>query len=907
MSGRRAVAVAERAYAWLLRGLPTSLVSQHGREARADFSRVVRAANESAGGTGVIRALVPAVLDVVRRIPVEHWHAHRERRAAGTNGSSGRNGLRRGEKVKDIVSELWRAARSLLRRPGYAGAAILTLGLGIGANVAIFTIVNSVLLRPLAYPDSDRIVQIRHHAPGLGLPELNNSPGLIQLYRDEARSLQSLTATNAHDVNLTGGDRPARVRKVSVDVEFFDVFATRPVIGRAFNADDVARDASPVAILMHDAWRSRFGGDPAVLGSRIELDGESTEVIGVMPEGFAYPDPSTVALVPAWLNVDEGFGAFGIRGLARLAEGSTLESATAEFAVLQGRIPDVWPDLEQTFLDQAGWAVSVNRLRDLTVKDIERALWVLFGTVGLVLLIAGANVANLFLVRAESRQREVAIRSALGATRRRLASTFISESVLLGLGGGVVGSVLAWGGVRLLVASGPAGLPRLHEIGVDGAALAFGAALSVLAGLALGLMPMFGRQRDEMAMTLREGGRTATAGKRRYRTRNLLIAGQVAMAVVLLASSGLMLRSVLRLSAVDPGLDPNGVLTVGVAWGNDRDREATTQFYDRVLEALAAIPGVEAVGAINALPLDPISLNGGSFDIESAPRPDDEIPPTAMYSAVTPGFFETVGIDIIDGRYPERGDHLGGPPVVWISEQFARDHFIDGAIGERIRFGSDTIWADIAGVVSDVRTFGLREEMLLMAYYPLTTTASADRSLMHFAVRARGDAAALLPSIRDAVARVDPNVPLTSARTMDDVVASSMAEMSFTVVLLAIAAAVALLLGAIGLYGVVSWVVAQRTHEMGVRIALGARPADVRTMVVRQGMIVTIAGIIVGLVVALGATRLLASLLYEVSAYDPLTFTIVPIVLFAVSLLAAWLPARRAAAVDPLTAMRVEG
>jgi predicted permease len=345
------------------------------------------------------------------------------------------------------------------------------------------------------------------------------------------------------------------------------------------------------------------------------------------------------------------------------------------------------------------------------------------------------------------------------------------------------------------------------------------------------------------------------------------------------------------------------VLTVGVALGDAGDAGAATSFYDRVLEEIAAIPGVEAVGAINALPLAPVGLNGGSFDIESRPRPDDAIPPTAMYSLVMPGFFETLGMDVIEGRHPERRDHAGGPAVAWISETFAREHFPDGAIGERIQF-SDTTWNEIVGVVSDVRTFGLREDAGRMAYLPMSTATTADRDLMHYAIRTRGDAAVLMPAIRDAVARVNADVPLTSVRTMDEVITASMAQMSFTVVLLGIAAAVALLLGAIGLYGVISWVVAQRTHEMGVRIALGARPADVRAMVVSQGIAVTVAGIAVGLVGALAATRLMSSLLFEVSAWDPLTFALVPLLLLAVSLAAAWLPARRAAAADPLASMR---
>lgn len=907
MSRERVVRHAERLYAWLFRGLPAELVSEHGMEARSDFGVMVR---RSRGGVaGIAWTLVRAALDVARRMPVEHWRSRAERRRtpvadAGTGGGEG-GGRGGGDRFRDGLTGLAQALRALRRRPGYTAIAVVTLGLGIGANVALFTVVDSVLLRPLAYPESERIVQIRHHAPGINLPELNNAPGLIDLYRREARTLESVTVVNVVEANLFGDDRPSRVRIVSTDMEFFDVFGTRPLLGRAFDAADVQRDASPVAILMYGTWQTRFGGDPSILGQRIELDGESTEIIGVMPRGFAYPDARTVALVPEYLDLSDGFSSFGLRGFGRIADGSTLEAARVEITGLQRRLPDVWTDVQPEFLERAGWSVTVDRLRDLTVEDIERALWVLFGTVGIVLLIAGANVANLFLVRAESRRREVAIRSALGATRRRLASTFLAESLLLGAGGGLIGIVMALAGIRVLVAAGPAGLPRLEEIGVDGLSLLFAALLSVVAGVILGALPMLGPARGSDAGTLREGGRTSTAGRGRLRARNLLIMSQVAMALVLLIGSGLMLRSVVRLGHANAGIDPKGVTTVGIAWG-EGDRADAARFYDRVLEQAAAIPGVESIGAVNALPLDPHGLNGGSFHIVSRPTAEDEIPSTAMYSAVTPGFFETLRIDLVEGRYPQRADQTGGPPVVWISERFAREQFPDGALGERIWFGADTLPAEIVGVVGDVRTWGMREDEGLMAYFPLTTSASVDLGLMNFVLRTRGDAGAMVQAMRQTVSRIDPRVPLTTVRTMDQVLASSVAELSFTMVLLAIAAVVALMLGAVGLYGVISWVVAQRRHEMGVRIALGARPADVRDMVVRQGLQVTLAGIAIGIVCALGATRILASLLFEVSATDPLTFIATPMLLTGVGALAAWLPARRAAAADPLQAMRQE-
>ncbi len=805
--------------------------------------------------------------------------------------------------VAGWMSELRLAARMLWRRPGYAAIAMLTLGLGIGANVAIFTVVNSVLLRPLPWPGSDRIVQIRHHAPGLQMQQLENSAATLTLYRESARTIEHVAGLRMQQTNLTGVDPPTRVQVVATGPEFFDVFATRPVLGRAFQPQDVREGAAPVAILMYDTWRTRFGGDPAVLGRHIDFDGMSTEIVGVMPRGFTWPDPHTVALLPLYVDPAVDFGMFGMRGLARLAPGATVASARREITALQRRIPDRFPDMTQDFLDRAGWSVSLDRLRDVETADIAPSLWVLFGTVGLVLLIAGANVANLFLVRAESRQRELAVRAALGGSRWRLARVFLAESTLLGAAGGVAGFVLALLGVRALVAFGPGQLPRLHEVRVDATVVGFGAALSLLAGLALGMLPLPRTRRASLTATLRDGGRGATAGRERYRARRLLIVLQVSLALVLLVGTGLMLRSVLRLRAVDPGIHAGDVLTVGVSRGAG-DPAAARVFYQSVLDRIGAIPGVIRVGATNALPLAG-GFKLGSFQIESKPRTETEVPPVTMFCVVTPGFFESLGIPLRAGRAPEASDQEGDAPVAWVNEMFAEQYLDRHALGEHVRLeGPDSTWLEIAGVVGDVRMFGLKEPVRPMMYVPMSSRAPADIKLMSFAIHSAQAPGVLLAAVRQAIAAVDRNVPITSARTMDDIIAASVASASFTVLLLGIASVVALVLGGVGLYGVIAYVVSQRRQEMGLRIALGARPAEVRAMVVRQGLTVTLVGVGIGLPAALALTRLLASLLFEVSARDPLTFAVVPVVLIAVGWLAAWLPARRAAAVSPLLALR---
>lgn len=809
--------------------------------------------------------------------------------------------------METLLQDLRVALRRLRASPGFTGVATLTLALAIGANVAIFTVVNAVLLRPLPYPDAERIVWVHHHAPGLELEELETSVGLIEHYREGARTLTPMAGVVTRGRNLTGGDRPARVRVAEVTPELFDVLATRPALGRPFLASDVEEGAAAVAILTHAAWQSRFGGAPDIIGRRVEVDGRSTEIVGVMPPGFAFPEPETALLLPLRLDPALGFGTFGIRGLARLAPGVELDAARRELAALQHRIPERFPEITADWLDRAGWSVSLEPLRDRVVGDAATTLWVLFGTVGLVLLVAGANVANLFLVRADARRREMAVRAALGASGGRIARTFLAESVLVGLPAGILGVLIAMAGVGLLVAHGPAELPRLHEVGVDGRVLAFAAALSVIAGLALGALPLPRLARQSSAALLRSGGRGSTAGRERHRARRLLIVSQMALALVLLVSAGLMLRSVARLHAVDPGFRAEGVLAVGVSLGDDAGRERAVAFYHRVLDEVAGLPGVASVGATNGLPIETSGTNGGSFRIESRPTADDELPPVAMWTAVTDGYFRTLGIPLLEGRAPVRSDAQGGRPVAWVNETFAR-RFLDGhALGERLRFGADTTWAEVVGVVGDVRAFGLDEEVPPMAYLPMTTTATATAlELMHLVVRTDGAPAALALAIRAAVDRVDPTVPLTTVRPMEEILASSLARTSFTMALLAVAAGLALVLGVVGLYGVISYIVSQRTTEFGIRIALGARPTAVRAMVLREGLALALAGVIVGLIAAVATTRLLASLLFEVSAHDPATFAAVAAVLTGVSLLATYVPARVATRVDPMRVLRTD-
>ena len=804
-----------------------------------------------------------------------------------------------------LGTDLRQAARSLMRRPAFTIVAALTLALGIAANVAIFAVINGVLIRPLPYPESETIVSIQHHAPGLNLPELENSPGTLAIYRRHARSFSSIAGVQENSRNLTGGVQPVRVQVAEVTPSWFDVMQVQPLRGRRFVEADADTLAPPVALLTYEGWQAQFGGREDVVGSLVQIDGESTEVIGILPRR-AYTNPDMSVLLPSFIDPDGPIGTFGIVGIARLAPGVTLETAQAEVTQLQSRIPEQSNgEMTMEVLQRFGWSASLQTLRERITGDVRPALLVVLGTVAFLLLVACASVANLFLVRAESRQRESGLRLALGASRVRLAASFLSESMVLGIAGGVIGMVLAAFGVRALIAAAPPELPRLHEVSVDATVLGFALVLSVFAGLLFGLLPLPQQLGAPLQQLVRDG--RGSAGRDRQRVRKTLIVAQIALALVLLTGSMLMLRSFEQLRSVDPGVDPAGVLTMGVSMGDGVTRLAATQGYQRITDEAAALPGVAHAGVVNALPLDPDGTNGGSFLIESRPRAEDAIPPVAFYSAISAGYFEAIGTTLQQGRSVERADIEQARPVVWVSESFARD-FLDGnALGERIRPDNASDWMEIVGVVRDVRTFGLREPIRPMMYIPMTLPiGSMQVGSMTLVMRTGGDPAALAPAARAAVQRAEPNVPITTARPMAAVVRESMADTAFTTTILMIAAVVALALGAIGLYGVIGYVVAQRTQEIGVRIAIGAAPQEVRRMVLREGMVLALVGVVIGTVAAALLTRGLESVLYDVSRLDPLTFVVVPIVLLVTSALAAWVPARRAAAIAPLEALRTD-
>ncbi len=813
--------------------------------------------------------------------------------------------------------------RELRRGPGFLLVAVFTLAVGIGANAAIFTVVNAVLIRPLPYAEPERLVKVWHTAPGLKMDQFPHSDATYVLYRKHNRVLEELGIYWDGSVTLTGGEEPERVDASGVTGSVFSVLRAAPALGRRIQEADERPGAENVAVLSHALWRRRFGGDPQAVGKTLHVDGVVRRIVGVMPEEFRFPSAEAELWLPMTLDPARPEpGNFNYDAVGRLRPGVSTKRATRELSALVWRIPEEFPQaqISRGMLESSKLAVLVSPLRDEVVGPIARILWVLLGSVGCILLIACANVANLFLVRAEGRQREMAVRNALGATRGEVARLFLGESLLLSLAGGALGLALAAAGTRLLVSLRPEGIPRLEEIGVDFTVLAFTVLLSLLAALVTGGLAALRYGAPKLAPALKEGGRGDTSGRARHRARNVLVAAQLALALVLLVSSGLMVKSFWRLRGVDPGFDPRGVLTVNLDLPGPgyQDSFANARFIRRLLETVAAVPGVEKVGTISHLPLGGGNSNS-SYSFEDFPLPPDQVPPILGTRFASPGYFEAMGIRAVEGRVFDRIDPARRSNEIVVSEALAR-RFWPGqsALGKRLTPGLATqpSWYTIVGVVGSVRDLGLHEKPHETVYFPVLRLAPVEEDSedseewvprnFSLVVKGRVDPAALVAPVRRAIWSLDSNLPLAQVRPMQEVVDRSMARTSFTMLLLVIAAAVALLLGTVGIYGVISYVVSQRTREIGVRMALGAGRRDISSMVLREGFVLAVLGIAAGMAGAFAVTRLMLALLFEVSPTDPATFASVPVLLALVALFASWLPARRAAAVEPLEAIRYE-
>jgi predicted permease len=800
--------------------------------------------------------------------------------------------------------------RSLLKRPGFTAVAVVTLAVGVGANTALFSVVNAVLLRPLAYRDADRLVVALH---GGNDPV---SPADFAEWRGQKKVFEQMSAAEFWTPSLTGRDRPEQLWAVRASDNLFAMLGVEPALGRAFQPGDDQPGAAPVVVLSRRLWLRRFGGDPAVVGQTLTLDGRAHTVVGVMPEGFEFPlFWATKAEMWAPLPLAERAGSRGrsLRVFARLKPGVTHAQAQGEMETIARRLALEHPETN------AKLDAVVTPLHQKVVGDVKPTLLVLLGAVGFVLLIVCANVANLLLARASARHREMALRLALGATRGRLVRQLLTENLLLAALGAGGGLLLAVWLVGLFVSGVPEdALPRQQAIGVDSAALAFTALLSLLTAAFFGLAPALSASRTDLNEALKEGGRqSAGGGARGQKLRRLLIVAEVALAMILLAGAGLMLRSFLSLRSLDPGFDQTNLLTMTVSVAGTRHAPAPMRaaFFREAVERVRRLPGVEEASAINHLPLAGDAW-GFSFNIEGSPEPAPGEQPKATYRVASPDYFRTMRIPLVEGRAFDERDDEQSPGVVVVNESMARRYWPGvESVGRRIRLASspaDAPWLTVVGVVRDVKQQSWEEEAGPEMYLPYAQSPSYLRnpaphySYLSLVVRTTADPVQSAAAVREAVWAIEPNAPVSGVATMDEVVSRQTWRPRLSTLLLLGFALAALILAAVGIYGVLSYSVAQRTHEIGVRMALGAQARDIRRMVVRQGMALAGLGIAAGLAGAFALTRLMSKLLYGVSAADPPTLAAVAILLGAVAFLACYLPARRATRVDPMEALRYE-
>ena len=807
--------------------------------------------------------------------------------------------------METLLQDLRYAIRMLMKKPGFAAVAVITLALGIGANTAIFSVVNAVLLRSLPYPEADRLVVVTHHYPALKLQAPVSPTGFAD-YRSQSDLFENVSVSSGWSVNLTGEGEPERIRGRLVSASFFPTLKVEAALGRLFTAEEDQPGQNRVVVITHGFWQQRFGADPQVAGKTLNLNGNAYTVIGVLPAGFEFGD-EVVVYAPLALSPDQLANQRGNEFLflvARLKPGVTIAATQAQMDTIAGRIKE-----QRLGGYPADWGLTVRSLTDLAVGDIRPALLVLLGAVGFVLLIACANVANLMLARSTARQKEIAIRTALGASRFRVIRQLLTESTILSLVGGTLGLALAVWGVDLLVRIDQNNIPRSKEIAVDLYVLGFSLLVSLLTGILFGFVPAIQASKITLNETLKEGGRGSTGSGRQRAFRSLLVVSEIALALVLLVGAGLLIKSFARLLDVSPGFRTDNLLTMQISLPASKYGEAhqVAGFYKEAIERIRAVPGVETASAISDLPLSG-SVSSGSFRIQGRPPlTPGELAPHSDRRAITPDYFNTLGIPMLKGRTFSDSDVADRQPVAIIDETMAKKYWPDeDPLGKHLSFQSNNgqpVWREIVGLVGPVKHIGLDGVVRGQLYIP---HAQNSRSSLFIAVRTANDPATMMASVKSALQSVDKDLPVYNIKTMDEYLSNSVAQKRFSMMLLGLFAVIALALAVIGLYGVMSYSVAQRTHEIGIRMALGAQKKDVLKLVVKQGMVLAGIGVAIGLGGAIALTRYMESLLFNVTATDPLTFAVIAIILAVVALLASYIPARRATKVDPMVALRYE-
>jgi predicted permease len=820
------------------------------------------------------------------------------------------------------------ALRGIRRRPGFTLAVVLTLALGIGANTAIFGVVDGVLLKSLAYPDAEELVAIEHAAPGLGMDQLRMSASQYFTYREESRVFQYIGLYGDGGRTITGIGEPEQARALFVTYDVLEALGVQPQLGRLFTGADATPGGTPYApviLLTHAYWQRRFGGDPSVIGRRLLADSNPAEVIGVMPEGFRFLDMEPAAEVITLIVLDRNratLDGFNFSALARLRPGMTVADANADITRMLPIWLNAWPIPRQIAGRQVveNWQITpvVQPLKDEVIGGVGDMLWILMATIGMVLLIACANVANLMLVRSESRRQEFAVRTALGAGRGHIAREILVESVVLSLIGGALGIALAYAGLQVVVATAPATLPRVEDISLDPRVMAFAVAASLLSSMLFGALPVL-KHASQQGAPLSGAARGASTSRERQRTRNSLVVVQVALALVLLVGSGLMIRTFRALLDVEAGFGTTADLQTARVWvppPQVAEPDRVVRIQHEILDKVAALPGVTAAAFASAVPMEgPLRLWTETIYVDGQTYAPGTVAPMRRIKTVSPGYFNAIGTRMIAGRDITWNDIYGLTNVAIVSENFAREIWgsAAAALGQRIRESpTASVWREIVGIVENVHEDAVHQAAPAMVYWPTMMENYGGARL--FSMRAvnlvirndQGGRESLLAGVRSAVSSVNSSMPVFLVRTMRDLYDESMARTSFALVMLAIAAAMALLLGVIGIYGVIAYVVAQRSREISIRLALGAAPAELMRMFVRQGLALTSVGAAIGLVTAIALTQWMSSLLFGVERLDPPTYAAVLGVLGLAAAVASYVPARRAAAVDPVETLTAE-